>query len=241
MARRSLRPHLNQIRGWVRQGRTDAWVAHQLEVTVQEIRQFKRQNELADGEAAEGAAGDYHEEVDLRAEDDALIAAELDAAAAQRDDDDEDDSDSDSDSEKMIAAPEDRRQRLEAEITALEQRIDPLLARNPTHAPNQKLLKHLTNEREHLLTFLKTPGVAATNWRAEQAIRPAVVNRKNWGGNRTDHGAEVQQTLMSVIRSARQQDLCPIALLTDLLRQTDPAPSSMLRLPSTTTADSRSP
>ncbi len=83
MARRSLRPHLNQIRTWVRQGRTDAWVAHQLEVSVQDIEQFKRQNELSsDEDATVGAsvgATDY-EEIDLRAEDDALIAAELEAA-----------------------------------------------------------------------------------------------------------------------------------------------------------------
>jgi hypothetical protein len=85
MARRSLRPQLNQIRAWVRQGRTDAWVAHQLEVTVQEIEQFKRQNELvSDEDAASGAAApDFHEEIDLRAEDDALIAAELEAAALE--------------------------------------------------------------------------------------------------------------------------------------------------------------
>jgi len=83
MARKSLRPQLNQIRAWVRQGRTDAWVAHQLEVTVQEIEQFKRQNELEGGEdAAEGApVMDYPDEIDLRAEDDALIAAELEEAA----------------------------------------------------------------------------------------------------------------------------------------------------------------
>jgi NACalpha-BTF3-like transcription factor len=82
MARKSLRPHLNQIRAWVRQGRTDAWVAHQLEVTVRDIEQFKRQNELvSDADPAEGAvATDYPDEVDLRAEDDALIAAELEAA-----------------------------------------------------------------------------------------------------------------------------------------------------------------
>jgi NACalpha-BTF3-like transcription factor len=82
MARKSLRPHLNQIRAWVRQGRTDAWVAHQLEVTVRDIEQFKRQNELvSDAEPTEGAvAADYPDEVDLRAEDDALIAAELEAA-----------------------------------------------------------------------------------------------------------------------------------------------------------------
>ncbi len=85
MPRKSLRPHLNQIRAWVRQGRTDAWVAHQLEVTVRDIEQFKRQNELvSDEEPAEGnAAADYPEEIDLRAEDDALIAAELEAAEAE--------------------------------------------------------------------------------------------------------------------------------------------------------------
>jgi hypothetical protein len=85
MPRKSLRPQLNQIRAWVRQGRTDAWVAHQLEVTVQEIEQFKRQNDLTSGdEAADGAgAADFSDEVDLRAEDDALIAAELEAAAVE--------------------------------------------------------------------------------------------------------------------------------------------------------------
>jgi hypothetical protein len=85
MPRKSLRPHLNQIRAWVRQGRTDAWVAHQLEVTVRDIEQFKRQNELvSDDELPEGSSGaDYPEEIDLRAEDDALIAAELEAAEAE--------------------------------------------------------------------------------------------------------------------------------------------------------------
>src|SRR6266568_155810 len=82
MPRKSLRPNLNQIRAWVRQGRTDAWVAHQLEVSVRDIEQFKRQNDLlSDEELSEGSSpADYEEEVDLRAEDDALIAAELEAA-----------------------------------------------------------------------------------------------------------------------------------------------------------------
>jgi hypothetical protein len=82
MSRRSLRPQLNQIRSWVRQGRTDAWIAHQLEVTVQQIQAFKREHDLeADGDpVGEGAA----EEVDLRAEDDAAIAEQLEAEAAQR-------------------------------------------------------------------------------------------------------------------------------------------------------------
>ncbi len=85
MARRSLRPELNRIRAWVRQGRTDAWIAHQLEVTVQQIQSFKREHKL-DEDLAEGAGvtADYDDEIDLRAEDEALIAAELEAAEARR-------------------------------------------------------------------------------------------------------------------------------------------------------------
>lgn len=79
MSRKSLKPQLNQIRAWVQQGRTDAWIAHQLEVTVQQIDSFKREQGLAaDGEPAPAAAA-----VDLRDEDDALVAAELEAAEAK--------------------------------------------------------------------------------------------------------------------------------------------------------------
>ena len=86
MTRRSLRPELNRIRAWVRQGRTDAWIAHQLEVTVQQIQAFKREQGLEAGADADTAAAgaDFDDEIDLRAEDDALIAAELEAAEARR-------------------------------------------------------------------------------------------------------------------------------------------------------------
>jgi len=83
MSRRSLRPQLNQIRGWVRQGRTDAWIAHQLDVTVQQIQAFKREQDLeADG------SDPVPDEVDLRAEDDAAIAAELEEEAKRKAEDD---------------------------------------------------------------------------------------------------------------------------------------------------------
>jgi hypothetical protein len=110
MARRSLRPHLNQIRGWVRQGRTDAWIAHQLEVTVQDIDTFKRQNDLLpDGEQADGPSLDFDDEIDLRAEDDALIAAELEAAEAAREE------------EERRAAEEEERRAAEEERRAAEE------------------------------------------------------------------------------------------------------------------------
>jgi hypothetical protein len=102
MARRSLRPELNRIRAWVRQGRTDAWIAHQLEVTVQQIQAFKRDQQLEGGDETDGtpAATEYDDDIDLRAEDDALIAAELDAAAAEQPDDDDDEDDEDDEAEK---------------------------------------------------------------------------------------------------------------------------------------------
>ncbi|HEX7059354.1 MAG TPA: hypothetical protein VF176_05830 [Solirubrobacterales bacterium] len=73
MARRSLKPQLNQIRAWVRQGRTDAWIAHQLEVSAAELREFRSQHDLtADEEDTSG-------EIDLRDE----IEAEIEAATAE--------------------------------------------------------------------------------------------------------------------------------------------------------------
>jgi hypothetical protein len=86
---------MNQIRAWVRQGRTDAWIAHQLEVTVQQIQTFKREQGFEPEDESEGvpAAIDYDDEIDLRAEDDALIAAELDAAEAERTEEETDEED----------------------------------------------------------------------------------------------------------------------------------------------------
>jgi hypothetical protein len=102
LARRSLKPQLNQIRTWVRQGRTDAWIAHQLDVSVGDIRSFKREHELvpddAPGNGDDGFAGSVgDEELDLRAEDDALVAAALEAEAEEGADDDADEEPGDSD------------------------------------------------------------------------------------------------------------------------------------------------
>jgi hypothetical protein len=102
MPRKSLRPELNRIRGWVRQGRTDAWIAHQLDVTVQQIQSFKREQQLETSDEVDGAATatGFDEEIDLRAEDDALIAAELEAAEAAEAEEEDDDDEEDSEEEK---------------------------------------------------------------------------------------------------------------------------------------------
>ena len=74
MPRRSLKPQLNQIRAWVHQGRTDAWIAHQLEISATELREFRKQYELSADDENAGAS-----EIDLRDE----IEAEIEAATAE--------------------------------------------------------------------------------------------------------------------------------------------------------------
>lgn len=116
-------------------------------------------------------------------------------------------------------------------VTDLNERTDKLLQTRPTHEPNRRLLQHLATEREHMFTFLTEPGVQATNWRAEQALRPAIVNRKSWGGNRTPNGARTQQITISVIRTARQQNIDPLELMAAAQHSRTPSPSELITLP----------
>lgn len=73
-----------------------------------------------------------------------------------------------------------------------------------TYEPNQRLAKHLNRHLMEWFWFLIDPEIDATNYRAEQAVRPAVVNRKVWGGNRTWNGARTQSVLTSVFRTCTQ-------------------------------------
>jgi transposase len=109
------------------------------------------------------------------------------------------------------------------EATRLGGAIDALIAGHTRYPPNRTLLDHLGRERCALFTFLTTPGVQATNWRAEHAIRPAVLTRKHWGGNRTRAGADTWQVLASVLTTATMQHRDPVATLIPLLRNPHPS------------------
>jgi transposase len=80
------------------------------------------------------------------------------------------------------------------------------------------LAKHLWKHLEQWFTFVFDPSVEPTNWRAEQAIRPAVVNRKVWGGNRTRAGADAQGILMSVFQTCRRHARSALDYLSLTLR-----------------------
>jgi transposase len=79
-----------------------------------------------------------------------------------------------------------------------------------------------------LFSVLFDPSLDATNWRAEQALRPAVINRKVSGGNRSARGAGTLEILSSVFQTARLRDLDPRRVLVELLRVRKPIVSPAL-------------
>jgi len=98
-----------------------------------------------------------------------------------------------------------------------ELRLLPLLGRRRAGA-NQTLSDHIHRHFEEWFLFLTDASVPVSNWAAEQAIRPAVVNRKVWGGNRTECGARAQGILSSVLQTCKQQGKVALDFVSQALR-----------------------
>jgi hypothetical protein len=96
MAGKPLRSQLNQIRAWVREGRTDAWIAHQLDISASELREFRRRHDLTP-DSEPDTSDDLRDEIEAEVEAATLAAAE--AADAADEEEDEEDEDRDEDDE----------------------------------------------------------------------------------------------------------------------------------------------
>jgi transposase len=107
---------------------------------------------------------------------------------------------------------------LSVAVGRLQARLDRMLSWTRMNPDNERLAAHLARHRNELFTFLTVPGIDATNYRAEQAIRPAAANRKVCAGNRTVRGALAQSVLLSVLRTCRQQARDSVAFLAGRLR-----------------------
>ena len=107
-----------------------------------------------------------------------------------------------------------------AAADGLQQRLGDLCRPAKTNAANGTFAAHLHGCHRQVFTYLRVPGLDATNHKAEQAIRPAVVNRKVWGGSRTDAGARAQSVLTSVLRTAYLRGRDFIDYLSHTLRGT---------------------
>jgi transposase len=95
--------------------------------------------------------------------------------------------------------------------------VQALTERPRTNAANEALARHVWVHAEQWFQFLLDASIPATNYRGEQALRPAVVNRKVWGGNRTAAGAAAQGVLTSVLQTCRQQVLSAVDYVRDTL------------------------
>lgn len=107
MPRKPLRSQLNQVRAWVRQGRTDAWIAHQLDVPASELHEFRRRHDLESG-------GEDSGELDLRDE----IEAEIEAASLEEAEAEDSDEDLDGGVEALSDGDEDDEGDDDAEVDA---------------------------------------------------------------------------------------------------------------------------
>ena len=116
-------------------------------------------------------------------------------------------------------------------LAAARGRLGRLIDAPPPLAAAERFAGHLDREFPAVFLFLRDPSIDATNWRAEQAIRPRWSCARSAAGNRTRRGADTQQILASVVRTARQRRLDPRALFTTMLRAPEPIVPEALALP----------
>jgi transposase len=106
----------------------------------------------------------------------------------------------------------------------LEKRLDRLLASRCSQQDNRRFKNHLVKHRDQILTFLYHADIEATNWPAEQAMRPAVRNRKLFGGNRTRSGAAAQERLGSYFATCAKSTIATLDTLSKIICRPMPAP-----------------
>lgn len=85
-------------------------------------------------------------------------------------------------------------------------------------ADADRIAARLRKHEGELTVFLWEPAVAPDNNAAEQALRPAVVLHKITGGSRSQRGARATAVLMSVVRTALQQDRPLLETIRTLLK-----------------------
>ena len=90
-----------------------------------------------------------------------------------------------------------------------------------------KAVRYALNEKKYLYTFLEDGNVPIDNNRAENAIRPFAVGRKNWLFNNTERGAKCSAILYSIISTAQANGLDAEKYLTELFSH----PSGTILLP----------
>ena len=97
--------------------------------------------------------------------------------------------------------------------TWLEARLEEL----PEKSDLTKAIRYGLSRWNAFTLFLDDPAVAIDNNAAERAMRPLVLGRRNWTFAGSDRGAENAATIMTIIETAKANDLNPQTYIADLL------------------------
>ena len=84
-----------------------------------------------------------------------------------------------------------------------------------------KAVAYALNEKPYLYTFLENGNVPIDNNRAENAIRPFAVGRKNWLFSNTANGAKCSAALYSIAATAQANGLDAERYLTELFSKSE--------------------
>lgn len=104
--------------------------------------------------------------------------------------------------------------------TVLEQQTHDLARcywKTPAH-PAHTLAKRLYRYEDELFTFIRVPGVAATNNLAERSIRPFVIARKISGGTRSPTGSQIRCDLATIFQTWTARGLNPFTACVSALQ-----------------------
>lgn len=113
--------------------------------------------------------------------------------------------------------PDERYQMRQAQarpvIDELKQWLDKSLGQVPPKSAMGKALGYLHNQWESLIRYLDDGHYPIDNNRAENAIRPYVIGRKNWLFSTSQGGAKASANLYGLIETAKANGLEPYSYL----------------------------
>ena len=80
-------------------------------------------------------------------------------------------------------------------------------------------LTYALNQRDWLMNVFLDGRLELSNNRAERAVRPFAIGRKNWLFCNTPHGADASTTIYSIVETAKANGLWPFQYLNFLLER----------------------
>ena len=126
-----------------------------------------------------------------------------------------------------------RRQRQQQSLPLLDE-LHHWLEKSQQHVPPKsslgKAITYSLNQWPNLTRYLEDGRLNIDNNRAERAIKPFVIGRKNWLFANTANGANASAMLYSMIETAKANGLCPFDYLMHCLEQLPLKPESFEHL-----------